>query len=220
MNTGWKYRFGELIEDWKFYLKMYPWRYSISTILKEFMQLPYLHIHYLIYSRSLAEPFPELYSDVSIVIRRFAQQDLPEVAKINRPSEATLCAKHFADEHEGVAALCEDQLVGYSWAYTKFNPTIDKFDFKLEPLDFLCNDAFTSPNFRGRSIQPTLLLTHFRIFHEMGFQRAFGYIDQRNRSSIRVWEKLGGYCIGNIEYVRIGPKRRVKQTLHTSPKVE
>jgi GNAT superfamily N-acetyltransferase len=207
MNEKWNHRLAELIEDWGFYFKVYPWPKSLITISKELMQLPFRHIHYKVYACSIVEPVPKVCFDDSFVLRRFAYQDVPEVAKINRPSEARLCAKHLNSGHIGFSVLHDGQLAGYAWAYTKHDSNIERLKIGLEPLDFLCNDAFTSLPFRGRGIQTSLVLARLNLFRELGYHRAICYIDRNNRTSIRVWEKLGGICIGDISYIRIGTWR-------------
>lgn len=204
MNEKWNHRLAELIEDWDFYFKIYPWPKSLLKISNELMQLPFRHIHYKVYACSVVEPVPKVRFDDSFVIRRFTFQDVPEVAKINRPSEARLCAKHLTNGHIGFSVLNNGKLAGYAWAYTKFYPDIDRFNIYLEPLDFLCNDAFTSPSFRGRGIQTSLVLARLNFFRELGYQRAICFIRRRNQPSIRVWKKFGGVCIGDIDYFRIG----------------
>jgi GNAT superfamily N-acetyltransferase len=214
MKAIWSQRLGELMEDWRFYIKSYPWQRSISTIYKEFLQLPYRRIHYLVFARSLAEPVPEFHFDRSIVIRKFESVDIHEVEIINRPSEAKSCTRRFAKGHVGVSALHNGHLVGYAWAFTEIDPVIERFKINLGPRDFLCTDAFTSPSFRGRGIQTSLALTRLNIFRELGFQRALCYIERKNQPSIRVWEKIGAFTIGDIEYFRVGPWRWI--TTHPS----
>lgn len=215
MNQKWNHRLAELIEDWGFYFRVYPWPKYLSKISKELMQLPFRHIHYKVYACSVVKPVQKDCIDSSFVIRRFTSQDVPEVAKINCPSEARLCAKHLTSGHIGFSVLNKGQLAGYAWAYTKLDPDIERFKINLEPLDFLCNDAFTSSPFRGRGLQTSLVLVRLNFFRELGYHRAICYIERRNRPSIRVWEKLEGACIGDISYVRIGSWRCKKYRLRT-----
>ena len=71
--------------------------------------------------------------------------------------------------------------------------------------DVLCVDAYTTPAFRGKGVQTALALARFRLFGDLGYQRAIAYIERRNAPSLAVWRKLGGQEIGEIEFRRIGP---------------
>ncbi len=213
MNVKWNHRLAELVDDWVFYSKTYSWQSSILTISKQFLVLPCRHIHYLVFARSLLDPLPEIHLDNSLVIRRFLPQDIPEVAAIDRPSEARLCARRLANGHVGVAVVHNDRLAGCAWACTEINPNIERIDIPLKPSDFLCNDDYTSPSFRGRGIQTSLVLERFRIFREMGYRRAICYIDIRNHISQHVYKKLGSCQIGEINFIRIGARRWARISL-------
>jgi ribosomal protein S18 acetylase RimI-like enzyme len=213
MNVKWNHRLAELIEDWRNNFKVYPWRRALSAMFKRLLQLPYRHTHYLIFAVPLPENLPDLsdfhFAD-STVIRRFESQDISEVAKISRPSEAKLCAQRLARGQVGLSAIHNNQLVGFSWACAEIDPTIDKFGFSLGPLDYFTLHAYTSPPFRRKGIQTSMALAQYKIFSEMGYKRAICHIRENNRPSQQHVRNIGGYQVGDIEIIRIGPWRRVR----------
>lgn len=213
MSVKWNHRLAELIEDWNNNFKVYPWRRALSTTFKRLLQLPYRHTHYLIFAIPLPEHPPdlsELHFDDSVVIRRFVPQDVPEVAKISRPSEARLCAKRLACDQIGLSAIHNNRLVGFSWACTEIDPTIEKFEFSLEPLDYFSLHAYTSPSFRRRGIQTSMALAQYKIFSEMGFKRAICHIRKNNQPSQYHVKNIGGYQVGDMDIIRFGPWRWVR----------
>jgi GNAT superfamily N-acetyltransferase len=204
MSINWNHRLAELTEDWIYYYKIYPWRQSIPEIAKEVLQLPFRHIHYLVFARFLTKSLPEISVDSSIEIRKFEPRDVPEVAVINRPSEAKLCTKRLARGHLGVSAIHTDKLVGYAWACTNIDPVLERVRIALKPFEFLCTDSFTSLDYRGRGVQTLLTMERFRMLHELGYERAICFIKKDNLPSIAVWKKLGGQIVGKIDFIRIG----------------
>ncbi len=215
MNLKWNYRLAELVEDWAFYSRTYSWSSSLLNVSRELLALPYRHIHYFMFERSLTDPLPVIKFDGSIMIRRFKPQDIPEVAEINRPSEARLCARRLDSGQVGLSAIYDNHLVGYAWACTSIEPNIERININLGPGDFLCNDDFTSPPFRGHGIQTSLIFERFRIFKENGFRKAICYIEIHNKPSQHAYEKVGSRQVGEIDFFRVGSRRWVKISLQS-----
>ena len=216
MNAKWNLRLVDLTEDWKYYYRAFSWKHSIPLIFKEILESPEHHIHYLVFVRSLTGPLAEMYVDDSIAIRRLASRDIPEVAVINCPSEGKLCANRRANDHISLAALLNAKLAGYAWACIKIEPHIERFAFRLEPLEFLCNDDFTAAPSRGRGIQTSLIQARLKIFCELGYKNAICYIEQRNYASQRAYRKNGFVRAGDINFFRIDTWRRARVHLTTS----
>ncbi len=207
MNPNWKGRFAELSGDWRDYFERRSWRQALQAMGMEFLQLPYRHIHYLVVACSLTEPLPVIALPAGFTLRAFTDADVAAVAAIDRPSEARLCQRRIAAGHIGLAAFYEEQLVGHAWACKQFDSNIDRIDLHLPPSDCLCTDAYSAPAYRGRGIHTLLTLERFKIFRDLGYQRAICNIAANNRPSLRVWKKLGGQVIGELDYFRVGPWR-------------
>jgi ribosomal protein S18 acetylase RimI-like enzyme len=203
-------RFYELLEDWRYYFRTYTWRYALTQTGKQLLELPYRRIHYLMFVRLLSDPLPRLKSLPEITIRQIKSADLKAIEKIDRPSEARLCAHRLAMGHIGLIAESDQHIAGYAWACNQVEPTIERVNLCLSEGDFLCTDAFTAPAYRGRGIHTMLTLTRFKIMQALGYQRAICYIEKHNSPSIRTWRKLGGQHIGDIEYIRLGSRRWVR----------
>lgn len=74
----------------------------------------------------------------------------------------------------------------------------------------ICVDAYRAPAFRGRGVQTALTLARFRLFRDLGYRREVTYIEQRNDPSLAVWRKAGSQVVGHVDYIRIGPWRRLR----------
>lgn len=199
-------RLSELIEDWQYLLKRNGIISAIYPIAREITQLPYRHLEYLLYSRLLDDTLPNLPPKMALVIRKFELNDVKLIREINRPSEARLCARRLDRGQYGFIAMISDKVAGYAWVCTKIDARIDKIPVNLDPSDVLCNDAYTTPAYRGQGVQTALTMTRMQRFRELGFRRALCYIDRQNTPSNFVWQqKYNSTIIGQIDFKRIGP---------------
>jgi GNAT superfamily N-acetyltransferase len=203
-------RLAELIEDWSCLIQRDGARSALPAVGAEIARLPYRHLRFLIVACSLTAPLPDLQPKLPLEIRPFEQADLEFVRQADRPSEARACARRLERGHAGLVALHQGQMAGYAWACTEVNPSLERVQLTLAHGDVLCVDAYTAPAFRGNGVQTALALARFRLFGGLGYQRALAYIERRNSPSLAVWRKLGGQGIGEIEFRRIGPWRRVR----------
>jgi GNAT superfamily N-acetyltransferase len=203
-------RLAELMEDWMVMLRRDGLRAALPAIGLEIARLPYRHLRFFIIARSLKEPLPDIQPRIALVIRPFEQADLDLVREIDRPSEARLCMRRLENGHQGLAALYRGRLAGYAWGCAEVNVLTDRVQIPLKPGDVLCNDAFTTPAFRGQGVQTSLALARFRLFRDLGFHRAICYIEIKNAPSLAVWQrKLNGVTLGSVNFQRIGPWYRV-----------
>jgi ribosomal protein S18 acetylase RimI-like enzyme len=205
----WNDRLGDLVEDWKEDFRRNSLPPAVLKVGKELLQLPYRHIQYFMIARFLLEPLPEVPATELFTIRKFEAVDLPAVVEINCPSEARQLARRLASGHIGVTAYFKNSLVGYAWACKKVDPSLDRIQLDLAPHEFLCIDAYTAPTHRQMSVQTRLIIERLRIFRELGYRKAFCYIEKSNKASLRAWNKVGGTIVGEIDYFRIGSRRWV-----------
>lgn len=204
-------RLVDLIKDWNYFIQRDGFWSAIPTIVQDFARLPFRHLKFFVFERSLYEIIPDLHPKIFLEIRNFEQSDLMFVKKINRPSEVRQCERHLESRHKGLIAFCQNQPAGYAWGCAEVNPAIEQVPIHLEPGDFLCTDVFTNPSFRGQGVQTSLSLARFRMFREQGFSRAICYIEIHNEPSLAVWQKkLGGLKIGSIDFWRMGPWYNVR----------
>lgn len=199
-------RFKELSEDWHFFIQRDGVKSALPVICKEVIELPYRHLRYIIFSRSLIDPLPEIETKPTFEILPFRQDHLPFIRSINRPSEFNLCSHRLARGHYGFVALLNHKLVGYAWASNEVDKQVERVPLELKPGEILCNDAFTTPSYRGRGIQTFLTLARLHMLKELGYQKAVCYIERHNNPSIAVWQrKLNSTITGYIDFQRIGP---------------
>jgi len=210
VTAKWISRLNELIQDWDYAIRHDGWRTALPAIGKELLRLPFWHTKFLVVDRSLLEPLPDLQPQIALEIRGFEPSDLDLVRQIDRPSEASLCARRLSHGHIGFLALHKGQPAGHAWASDKVEPTLERVHLKLKPGDMICVDAYTAPNFRGKGVQTALVLARFRLFCDLGYQRAVTYIEKRNYPSLAVWRKVGSQVVGQVDFLRIGPWRRVR----------
>jgi GNAT superfamily N-acetyltransferase len=196
-------RLAELVEDWQFLIKRDGIKLALPNIGNELARLPYRHLRFFIIARSLIEPLPDLPPKIPLEIRPFEQRDIELVRDMDRPSEARLCARRLARGHKGLIALYAGEAVGHAWGCTEMDPDIERVHLKLEPGDVLCADVFTVPSYRGKGIQTSLTISRFKMFQDLGYQRAVAYIEVQNTPSLAVWQrKLGGVPVGCIDFTR------------------
>jgi GNAT superfamily N-acetyltransferase len=103
------------------------------------------------------------------------------------------------------------QAAGYGWGCAEIDPQLEHVPLRLEHRDILCNDAFTTPAYRGQGVQTALTLARLQRFQNLGYRRALCYIEEHNDPSIAVWQrKLSSAIIGRIDFKRFGPWYHVK----------
>jgi GNAT superfamily N-acetyltransferase len=204
----WINRLAEFVEDWSYLICRDGWRSTLGTIGQEVIRLPYRHFEIVLVARSLLEPLPTLRPKNALEIRELVPTDLQLVRKIDRPSQARLCARRLARGHKGLLALLQGQPVGYAWGCAEVDPTLERVSLKLNPGDMLCVDAYTSPAFRHHGVQTALTLARFGLFRDLGYSRAIAYIEKYNYPSLAVWRGVGSQVVGHIRFTRIGPWRR------------
>ena len=200
-EMGWLGRFKALMGDWRYHIKEEGWRSALPRVASSIVQLPYCHLKFVLLTRSLLEPLPDLSPKIPLEIRPFQPADLDFARKEFLPSEAGLCEQHIHLGHHGLVACLDGQVAGYGWGCT--DTVLERIDLKLEPGDVLCTDAFTAPAFRGKGVQTTISLARLRAFQEAGYKRAVAYIEIHNKPSLAVWKKIGAEVISQIDFKRI-----------------
>ncbi|MFC1681201.1 GNAT family N-acetyltransferase [Pseudomonadota bacterium] len=202
-------RLSELVEDWRYCNEQAGLRKTLSLVKADISRLPYRRLRIVVLARSLLEPYPDCQPDMQLVIRAFARTDPDLVKKINRPSEARLCARRLAQGHKGLVAIYGGCFAGYAWGSSDTH--LERVHPMLCPGDALLTDSFTSPAFRCRGIQTALTIARFQLFRELGYSRAICTIETSNTASLAVWQgKLKSEVIGTIDFFRIGPWYKIR----------
>jgi GNAT superfamily N-acetyltransferase len=204
-------RLSELIEDWKCFVERDGLKTSLTAIGSDVVRLPYRRLKFVVFARSLLDPFPIIEPKAQLHIRRFEQSDLNWIRQIDRPSEARLCAQRLAENHQGLMAFWDGYPAGYTWGSPDIHTRLERVHPKLIPGDFLCTDSYTYPDYRSRGIQTALTGARFLLFRHLGYHRAISYIESGNSPSLAVWQrKFASQAIGTIDFMRIGAWYRVR----------
>ena len=211
METGSVGRLTEFLEDWRYLLRRDGWRSTLTVAVRELLQLPYRHMRFVVLARSVDNPLPDYQPKIELDIRPFEKDDIVYISEIDRPSEAKLCARRLGSGQMGFIAFHNSRPAGHAWASDRLDPTLERVQFPLLPGDGICLDVFTAPAYRGKGVQTALSLARFHFLREQGYVRVVTYIEKQNHPSLGVWQrKLGSEIIGHIDFVRVGPWRRVR----------
>lgn len=181
---------------------------ALSTIFLKLFSLCYQRRHFAVLSRSLKTPLPEFSPKIDLEIRPFEHSDIDLISGFDFPSDVRLCARRLEYGHRGFLALAHNQPAGYAWGYTSTLPAIDRVRIDLSPTDVLLLSDYTIPSFRRQGIQTALILARYRVFRDLGYQRAFTCINTDNSPSLAAYQKVGGQEYGEIDDLRLGPWRR------------
>ena len=211
------HRLSEFIEDWQSLIRKDGIVSALPTITLDISRLPYRHLNFLILTRSLAEPLPEIQQKFPFEIYQFETPHLERVRAIDRPSEARLCERRLLSGQYGLVAIHQGELAGYAWGCSPVDWELERVHLQLEPNDILCTDVYTAPALRGRGVQTALTLRRFQIFRDLGYRRAICYIEIHNAPSLAVWQrKFDAETAGKINFLRIGPWYRVRYSYRTT----
>jgi RimJ/RimL family protein N-acetyltransferase len=204
-------RLSELTEDWSYFAKREGLLSSLSLFISDLARLPYRHLNFILFARSLLDPFPDWQPKIQLTIRAFEYTDLEFVWQIDRPSEARLCKQRLIQGHKGLVALSDGHPVGYTWGSTDIHTQLERVHPQLILGDFICTDSYTSPAYRGQGVQTALTLARFHLFQELGYRRAICYIEVGNKPSLAVWQKkLNSQVMGHIDFIRVGPWYKIR----------
>jgi GNAT superfamily N-acetyltransferase len=196
------------IQDWSYSVRRDGWRSALSYTIDDILALPYHHTKFVVMARSLLEPLPELKPKIALEIREFEAADLDQVRRINRPSEARICAQRLDRGHRGVVAQYEGQVIGYGWGCTEMS--LERMPVQLGSSEILCTDAYTAPAFRGKGVQTVLMLARMQMFRDLGYNRILTCIIEDNYPSLAVWRKVDSQVVQRGDFRRIGPWRQVR----------
>jgi ribosomal protein S18 acetylase RimI-like enzyme len=87
---------------------------------------------------------------------------------------------------------------------------------KLEKDELLLENCYTFEKYRGKNIMPSVLVKLWQQAKSQGFKRVITYVRKDNRSSLRVFEKLGLNKFEEIPELKLFffTKRKHRQALN------
>jgi len=175
-------------------------------LIQYLASVPYEHIEFTVFARSLDEPLPAAHPDIPVTMRLATEEDLPRFRDIVLPSEYRHFARRLTHGRLCFLALLQDnpqELVAYCWAATEIDPDIDKLILDLPPGIAYVDDAYTLPAYRRQGIQTAAHLYRLQYLQILGCKRAILIVDVKNQASQALVRRLGYREIGQTSFLRV-----------------
>jgi ribosomal protein S18 acetylase RimI-like enzyme len=181
--------------------------WSASRWLIQYLaSVPYEHIDFDIFVRSLEEPLPVVLPRRSLTMRLATEADLLRLRDLVLPSEYQHFVRRLAHGRFCFLAFPADNpadLAAYCWAATQIDPDIDKLVLALPEGVAYVDDAYTSPAYRRQGIQTAIHLFRLDYLQQLGYKRAILIVDVKNRPSQTLARNLGYRKIGRTTFLRL-----------------
>jgi len=196
-------KFARLLHDLRAQVQRDGWRQTSRWLVGALVSLPYCHIEYKVFARSLVEPLPTARPRLPVALRPATAADLARFEGLVPPSELRHFAHRLAHGRYCFVALDVDRLAAYCWATTRVEFGIDNLEMQLQAEDAYVDDAFTVPAFRRKGIQTAVHLYRLEYLRNLGCRRAILIVDAKNTASQRLVRKLGYQEVDHLSFQRI-----------------
>jgi len=201
MNT-WEKLTG-LISDLRERAQQLNWRQTGRWLIEALISLPYGHIEYTVFVRSLLESLPVIEPRLPVTLRLATEADLVRFRGLVLPSEIRRLARRLAHGRYCFLALDGESLAAYCWATTQVELNVDGLEIRLQPGDVYGDDAHTVPTYRRQGIQTALLLYRLKYMKNLGCRRVVAIVERSNVSSQQMVRKLGYQEVDSLSFRRI-----------------
>jgi ribosomal protein S18 acetylase RimI-like enzyme len=205
MNT-WR-KLSYLISDLLKHLQDDGWREAGRWIAATLVSLPYDHIEYTVFTRSLTEPLPSIEPCIPVAQRLATEADLVRFQRLIPSWELHRFSYRLAHGRYCFLALDGENLAAYCWATTQVEFDVDNLEMQLQPGDAYLDDAFTVPAYRRQRIQISVHLYRLKYMRDLGCQRAILIVGEHNAASQQLVRKLGYQEADHLTFRRILWKR-------------
>jgi GNAT superfamily N-acetyltransferase len=166
--------------------------------------------------RLLNNPIPEIKPQVQVTIALLKKTEADEyIAFLSKdnPTRIDNNPSHIVDRLNGnnwcFVARHAGEMISTCWA------TIHRARFphlfceiKLAQDEVYVYDAFTRPDFRGKSVLPAMIAKAILYFRAARYQRIVSAVVPESKSMLQSGEKVGFETFGIIRCIKIGPWRR------------
>jgi len=148
---------------------------------------------YIVFAEAVDIEKDELRLTQACEIRELTEDDIAGIASIpERPRGEAVLRERFRRGHVGIGAFDGGAIVAYTWCdlerFTAFGRgSVLRL---LEPDEAYLYDAYTRPDYRGRSLVPMLRSEVYRVMRARGKQRLYSVSLYFNRSARRFKAKL------------------------------
>ena len=196
-----------LTYDWQEKIRREGRREAGRWLIKILAQLPYRHIEYIVFARSLLEPLPAATPRLPVTIRLATEADLVRFQGLVPPSEISYFGQRLTHGRLCFLALYGEQLAAFCWATTQVEPCVDNLELKLQPGAVYMDDAFTVSVYRRQGIIVALHSYCCEYLKALGCRRAILIVSEDNIASQQLVRKLGYQEIDHLSFRRILWKR-------------
>lgn len=170
----------------------------------------------ILLERSLEAPIPEIKPLVTVNIELLKKTELDEYATfrskndlIQIENDPYKIADRLNAGHWCFVARHGGEIISDCWAsihHVRFSRLYYKLRLAQGKVYFY--DAFTRPDFRGKSVLPAILEEMIRHSHAAGYLRIICEVVPENKPSLQAFGKVGFKPFGVIGYIKIGPWHR------------
>ena len=197
----------QLIHDGRERVQREGWRQAGQWLAQAVMSLPYSHVEYIVFTRSLLEPLPVAEPHLSVTLRLATETDLVHFRGLVSPSRLHHFKRRLAHGRYCFIALDGEHLAAYCWATTQVDFDVDNLKMSLQPGDAYLNHDYTIPTYRRQGIQTAVHLYRLEYVRHLGCQRAVLIVEDENRASQRLVRKLGYQEADCLSFRRVFWKR-------------
>ena len=201
MNT-WE-KLTSLVADLRERARRDSWYQVGRWLVETLVSLPYRHIEYTVFTRSLLEPLPVVEPRISVTLRLATEADLGRFRGFVPPSEMRHFAHRLAHGRYCFLALDGENLAAYCWTATQVEPDVDNLVMRLQPGDIYGDDAYTAPAYRRQGIQTALLVYRLEYMRNLGYQRVVAIVEENNTASQQMVRRLGYQEADHLSFRRI-----------------
>jgi GNAT superfamily N-acetyltransferase len=150
----------------------------------------YNRIEYIVLTRSLEEPLPNLTFDLPLRFEAADPNSFESLRGVIPPSEYRRLKKRLMRGRICRLVFWNGYLVHYGWLSDKIDFETDNLELRLNPGDTYLDDAFTVPAYRRRGIHTLAHLDRLRWAQKNGFRRSVVIVNAKNAVPRRVMRKL------------------------------
>jgi ribosomal protein S18 acetylase RimI-like enzyme len=183
------------------------WRQTGRWLAKILIELPYRHLDYIVFARSLLEPLTVARPRLPVTLCLATEADLFRFEEVVPKSEFEHFRHRLTHGRYCFLALDGENLAAYCWASTEVRCDVDKLEMQLQEGDAYVDDAFTVPAYRRQGIQTAVHLYRLEYMKKLGCRRAILIVSVTNSASQRLVSKLGYQEADRLSFRRILWKR-------------
>lgn len=141
---------------------------------------------YILLTRDTSLPIPEIKAYCEISIRTIGFFDVITLQKILTPKMLEQFSRFIAEGKVCLASFEKDNIVNYSWISFK-----NKGFVKLGDKEAYLFDSFTVARYRNMGIHTSATAERLRIIKSKGCRYAVILVSPRNKSALKVLDRLG-----------------------------